>query len=84
MRTTLRVTDLRVSCLIGCFAEERLREQIVRVDLELHLDAGLAAREDRLERTLDYGEAGRQGIQTYFERGAAVGLFPPTVVDFSP
>jgi len=36
------------------------------------------------QRTLDYGEAGRQGIQTYFERGAAVGLFPPTAVDFSP
>jgi dihydroneopterin aldolase len=55
MVTTLRVRDLRVACLIGCLEEERQRTQQLRVDLELTLDASRAARQDRLEHTLDYG-----------------------------
>ena len=35
-------------------------------------------------RTLDYGEAGRAGIEAFLARGVAEGLFPEVAVDFAP
>lgn len=35
-------------------------------------------------RTLDYGDQGRKAMQTFMDRGAAVGLFPQTTIDYAP
>ena len=36
------------------------------------------------DRTLDYGEDGRRGIQVFFERTAAAGILPSIQVDYAP
>jgi predicted solute-binding protein len=35
-------------------------------------------------RTLDYGEDGRAAVQAFVDRGASVGLWSPTTVDWAP
>ena len=59
MRATIHVTDLRVDCLIGCLARERLHAQTLRVDLSLDLDHNAASLSDRLDDTWDYGTMAR-------------------------
>jgi FolB domain-containing protein len=54
MKATIQIQDLRVSCLIGCLARERLHPQTLRVDLQLEMDASGAGQSDRLEDTWDY------------------------------
>lgn len=56
MKTTITIEELGVDCLIGCLEQERQRTQRIRVDLELELDAGEAARHDSLRRTWNYAE----------------------------
>lgn len=59
MRATIHVTDLRVDCLIGCLARERLHAQTLRVDLSLDLDHNAASLSDRLDDTWDYAAMAR-------------------------
>ena len=59
MKATIHVTDLRVDCLIGCLARERLHAQTLRVDLSLDIDHNAASLSDRLDDTWDYGTMAR-------------------------
>jgi len=53
-RTSIRVEDLRVQCLIGAWAHERHQPQEIRVDLEIITDARRAAGTDQLADAVDY------------------------------
>ena len=59
-RSTIRVEDLRVDCLIGCLDPERRKAQEIRIDLRLSLDATPAADADDLSRTRDYAALARE------------------------
>lgn len=52
--TTILIKNLRVDVQIGVYAHEKQAPQTLRLDLELHLDAGRAARTDALADTVDY------------------------------
>lgn len=59
MRANIAIEDLRVDCLIGCLARERLHPQTVRVDVDLDMPVDQAARQDRLGLTWDYAALAR-------------------------
>jgi len=80
---------LEIVCVIGAHDEERLRRQPLRLNISLTCDFAAAAAEDRLARTVDYGEVaglltemaetGRYRlIETFAERaaGALLERFP--------
>lgn len=48
------ISDLRVETVIGVYAWERRIKQTVRIDLEMAVAGGKAARRDALEDALDY------------------------------
>ncbi len=50
---TLKLTNLEVDCILGDLPEERVREQTIRVDVELEVEAA-AAQTDKLTDTVDY------------------------------
>lgn len=54
--TTILIKNLRVETVIGVYAHEKSGPQALRLDLELHLDGGRAARSDALSDTVDYDE----------------------------
>ncbi len=54
MRDKIRVSDLRVDCVVGILPEERTREQPVRLDVEVRLDASAAAWSGKIDLTVDY------------------------------
>lgn len=60
MTTTVTIEDLRVACQIGCMRHERHREQAVRVDLQVRLDAHAAADGEDLGLTWDYARGAEQ------------------------
>ena len=51
---TLFIKNLTVRCIIGVHADERAREQEIRMQLFLWTDIAKASRSDHLEDTLDY------------------------------
>ena len=50
----IRITDLRLSAIIGIFDWERTQKQEVVINLEIECDLSKAAKSDRIEDTLDY------------------------------
>lgn len=60
MMTTITIEDLRVACQIGCLRPERQRDQAVRVDMEIQVDAHAAADEEDLGLTWDYASVAEQ------------------------
>lgn len=54
--TTILIKNLRVDTVIGVYDHEKDAPQALRLDLELRLDAGRAARSDALADTVDYDE----------------------------
>lgn len=55
-QTTILIKNLRVDTLIGVYEHERLGPQALKLELELRLDGGRAARSDLLADTVDYDE----------------------------
>lgn len=53
-RDAIEVEGLRVACVVGVWAEERDREQVVRVDLRLGLSLAAAGRSASIHDTVDY------------------------------
>ncbi len=51
---TIQLRDLKVDCIIGVNASERVSPQRLLVQAELHLNTDIAACSDRLEETVDY------------------------------
>ena len=51
---TLFIKNLTVRCIIGVHADERAREQEIRMQLFLWTDISKASRSDNLEDALDY------------------------------
>ena len=54
MHARINVDELEVSCIIGCYDEERRVEQTVRVDLWVELDISRPAVADALDDTWNY------------------------------
>ena len=52
----LELCGLEVSCIIGDLPDERINEQVMRIDAVLFLDLRKAARSDDLDDTVDYAE----------------------------
>lgn len=58
----IRLTDLRVRCIIGIFPWERRRLQTVSLDLEIPCDARRAAASDRVQDTVDYKAVAKEAL----------------------
>lgn len=56
MSDQLEICGLEVSCIIGDLPDERINEQVLRVDAVLFLDLRAAARSDEIDDTIDYAE----------------------------
>lgn len=50
----VRIIGLELDCIVGIFAYERDREQRVRLDLAMNVDARRAGRSGRIAQTVDY------------------------------
>ena len=48
------IKDLRISCIVGLYPEERVQEQDIYIDLEIHYNFALAVSMENTENTLDY------------------------------
>lgn len=57
---TISIVGLAVDCIVGINPEERLREQPLRVDLDLRLDLRTAGRTGRFSATCDYDRVSRE------------------------
>jgi FolB domain-containing protein len=51
---TLSIRELRVSCIVGVYPDERKREQDLVVDLDMDFDFAAVAASDHLADTVDY------------------------------
>ena len=52
---SIRLRDLRVTCVIGALAHERTAPQPLSIDVDLYADLSQAGATDDLSRTVDYG-----------------------------
>jgi FolB domain-containing protein len=59
-RDKILINELRVDCIVGVLAHERLRPQPLLIDLELGLDIAEAAYTGQLAATIDYGRVARE------------------------
>jgi len=55
----ISIRDLRVTCIVGVYPDERKREQDLFLDADLWIDFASAALSDRLADTLDYTEVAK-------------------------
>lgn len=53
---TIGIEELRISCIIGIFPQERIQEQELSIDLELDCEFSALVEEQRIEDTVDYAE----------------------------
>ena len=51
---TLSIRELRISCIVGVYPDERKREQDIFVDVDLEMDFARVAASDHLADTIDY------------------------------
>lgn len=56
-RDTIELQGLSLECVLGVYADERDREQPVRIDLRMGLDLGPAGRSASIGDTIDYDRA---------------------------
>lgn len=59
-RDTIELEGLCLDCVLGCYPDEREREQPVRVDVRMGLDLGPAGRSANIGDTVDYDRASRE------------------------
>lgn len=52
---SIRLRDLRVTCVIGALAHERTAPQPLSIDVDLYADLSQAGATDDLSLTVDYG-----------------------------
>ncbi len=50
----IHIRDLAVECIVGVNPEERVKKQLVVINLTLHADLARACRSDTLADTIDY------------------------------
>jgi dihydroneopterin aldolase len=53
---TIGIEELRISCIIGIFPQERIQEQELILDLELDCAFSALVQQQRIEDTVDYAE----------------------------
>ena len=53
---TIGIEELRISCIIGIFPQERVQEQELILDLEFELDFSKMVQEQNIDDTVDYAE----------------------------
>lgn len=54
MKGIIGFENLRISCIIGVYAEERQKEQPIFVDLKIKLDLSKSIQTDSIQDTIDY------------------------------
>lgn len=54
LKDTIHLQDIHVSCILGCYQEERTKLRDVYISLTLFTDISKPAETDKLEDTLDY------------------------------
>jgi dihydroneopterin aldolase len=60
MMTTISISDLQVSCIIGVLEHERTTKQVVTVDVEMTFDGHRAAKSESINFTHDYSAIASQ------------------------
>lgn len=60
MNTTISISNLQISCIIGVLDHERITKQLVSVDIEILFDGGKAAKSESIELTHDYSSIAKQ------------------------
>jgi FolB domain-containing protein len=53
---TLSIRELRISCIVGVYPDERKREQDVFIDVDMEFDFARVTASDHLADTVDYTE----------------------------
>lgn len=56
---TIILRNLKVPTIVGVYPSERTAEQVLRLDMELHLARSTAMRTDALSDTVDYDEVAK-------------------------
>lgn len=56
----IKLRDLTVHCTIGIYPEEKLRNQILHLNISLYLDTRAAATSGSLAKTVDYAQLAKQ------------------------
>lgn len=56
MKAKIGFKDLSVHCIIGVHPHERLKEQMIKIDLSIKTDISQAVSSDKLEETVSYSE----------------------------
>lgn len=54
MLGTISIVDLKIQCIIGINPEERIKEKIIYLDIELDTDFSQAIETESIEHTIDY------------------------------
>ena len=57
MKHTVRkigIKDLRITCIVGLYPEERVQEQDIYIDIEIHYNFASAVSMGNTDKTLDY------------------------------
>jgi len=53
---TIGVKDLKVTCVIGIYPEERTKNQDLFIDIEIQYDFNNASRSENVDDTIDYAK----------------------------
>jgi len=56
----IHIRDLRASCIIGIFPEERVKQQEIVLNITLYTDLFQAGKTDAIEDTVDYTRVKKQ------------------------
>ncbi|MCB9761430.1 MAG: dihydroneopterin aldolase [Alphaproteobacteria bacterium] len=59
MLGTIAIKDLQIRCIVGLRAHERVRPQVIYLDVECDRDIARAVADEDVTHTLDYSEAAR-------------------------
>ena len=65
---TIGIEELRISCIIGIFPQERIQEQELIIDLELDCEFSALVEEQRIEDTIDYAEVA-EWLEIWIQEG---------------
>jgi D-erythro-7,8-dihydroneopterin triphosphate epimerase len=56
MKTTITITNMRVSCIVGVSEKERSKSQEILITIKLNVDAKKASETDNVSDTINYRE----------------------------
>ena len=60
---TISIVDLEITCIIGILPDERVKEQILLIDIHLDVDFGDSNIADDINETIDYTKIAEMATQ---------------------